>query len=715
MSADSIPATRTGNGPRDIGECDAEARGLVARMTVEERLELLDGDLDFWPGLGRLLNATGKEPWRSSGVERLGVPAPVYADGPRGCVVGASTAFPVPMARGASFDPDLEEQVGRVIGIESAAAGVTVSLAVCINLLRHPAWGRAQETYGEDPHHVGEMGAALTRGLQHHVMANVKHLALNSMENARFHVDVTVDERALHEVYLPHFRRVVAEDVATVMTAYNAVNGEWCGQHPDLLGILREEWGFSGFTISDWVFGVRDGVASVRAGLSVEMPYRNQRHRDVPAALADGTLDQAAVDERAVEVVRTLLRWTPVLEHVGRWHPSVVAGDAHRRVARIAARESMVLLRNEDALLPVDPAALSRVAVLGRLADTPNLGDRGSSNVEPPSVATPLAGLRAALGPTVEVVTATDDPAVAEGADLVVVVVGHTHEEEGEYLDMDGMAALAHLFPPWDHPTLGVREGEAVTPPGGGGGTDQMSPGGDRTSLRLRPEDEALITAARAVSDRVVVCVMGGSAVVMPWLEDVPATLMVWYPGMEGGHALADVLTGVDPGGRLPFVLPRAAADLVEFDRDAHAVTYDLLHGQWHLDATGVAAHRPFGFGLSYTTFALSDAAVSDVGGTVTVQVTVANTGDRPGSTVVQVYASVPGSAWERPPRRLIGFSKVRLARGDRQVVQVPLDLDQLRIRADGAWLWEDLPVRLHVGQHAHDDTLPMVELDRDR
>jgi beta-glucosidase len=225
-------------------------------MALEERLWCLDGDAPTWAGLRYLHDEDGyhRIPFAAAEIDRLGLPGIHFADGPRGCVIGNGTAFPVSMARGATWDPALEERVGEAIGRELRAAGATLTGAVCVNVLRHPAWGRAQETYGEDPYHVGEMGAALTRGLQRHVMACVKHFACNSMENARFSVDIEVDEVALHEVYLPQFRRIVDEGVASVMTAYNSVNGEWCGQNSALItDVLRGEWGFDGFVISDWI------------------------------------------------------------------------------------------------------------------------------------------------------------------------------------------------------------------------------------------------------------------------------------------------------------------------------------------------------------------------------------------------------------------------------------------------------------------------------
>ena len=348
-----------------------EAAALVAAMTVEERIHCLDGGSPFWAGLTDMgQGGYHQRPFPGAHLERLGVPGFNFSDGPRGAVIGPATAFPVSMARGASFDLDLEERVGRAIGRELRATGADLTGAVCVNLLRHPAWGRAQETYGEDPHHVGEMGAALTRGLQTRVMATVKHFALNSMENARFTVDVTCAEEHLHEVYLPHFLRIVDEGVACVMSAYNSVNGDYCGENRVLLTeILREEWGFEGFVISDWIFGLRDGVRSVEAGLDVEMPYRMIRHAPVTAAVAEGVLPVEAVDARVTATLATMLRFG-----LGALEPEPVetlACDEHRALALEAARKAAVLLRNEPVdgapLLPLDPGALARVAVLGQI------------------------------------------------------------------------------------------------------------------------------------------------------------------------------------------------------------------------------------------------------------------------------------------------------------------------------------------------------------
>lgn len=391
------------------------ARALVGEMTEDERLWCLDGDAPFWAGLA-YLGESGyhKSPFRSGRIDRLGLEGFAFSDGPRGVVIDQATCFPVSIARGATWDPDFEERIGEAIGTELRAVGADLYGGVCVNVLRHPAWGRAQETYGEDPYHVGMMGAALTRGVQRHTMACVKHLACNSMENARFTVDVTVDEVVLHEVYLPHFKRIVDEGVAAVMTAYNSVNGAWCGQNRTLItDILREEWGFDGFVISDWILGLRQAAESVRAGLDVEMPYRMVRARDLAGALGTGELAWSEVDAAAERVVATRLRFEDVLDQP-RPDRHVLSCAAHRGLAREAASRSLVLLRNEPVdghpVLPLDPVGAGTAVLLGALATQVNLGDGGSSDVWAPDVVTVADGMTASLGQRLLGVDDSGDP-----------------------------------------------------------------------------------------------------------------------------------------------------------------------------------------------------------------------------------------------------------------------------------------------------------------
>ncbi len=319
------------------------ARAVVAAMTRDEKLHEVAGSLPL-SGLPELLWNYNSVPFRAGGSARHGVPELRFTDGPRGVALGRSTCFPVPMARGATWDVALEERVGEVMGVEARAQGANLLGAVCINALRHPAWGRAQETYGEDPHHLGEMGAALVRGIQRHAMACVKHFACNSIEDSRFRVDVRVGERALREVYLPHFRRCVDEGAAAVMSAYNKLNGTYCGGHADLLTrILRDEWGFEGFVLSDWVFGTR-GPGDLAAGLDLEMPTRAWFGRPLRRALDGRRVPAEALDAAVARLVATKLRF----EHVGQgaYGPDVVACAAHRELAREVAARSLVLLQN---------------------------------------------------------------------------------------------------------------------------------------------------------------------------------------------------------------------------------------------------------------------------------------------------------------------------------------------------------------------------------
>ncbi len=330
-------------------EIEARARTLLAQLTPAERLRMLAGEHDLYRDLLAMAEGGSTPPlWSAAAVPRLGLSGLRMTDGPRGVAHGVSTCFPVAMARAASFDHDLEERVGEAIGREARAHGANVCLAPCINILRHPGWGRAQECYGEDPGHTGEMGAAFVRGLQRHVLGCAKHFACNSIEEARFRLDVRVAPDVLEEVYLPHFKRVVEEGIGSVMSAYNSVNGAWCGQNRHLLTeILKDRWGFDGFVVSDWVFGIRDGVAAVNAGLDLEMPARLFIDDRVAKAVGRGLVSQDRVDDAALRLIRQQLRAASL---PGEDHgPEVIACAEHRALAREAAVKGIVLLRNERA------------------------------------------------------------------------------------------------------------------------------------------------------------------------------------------------------------------------------------------------------------------------------------------------------------------------------------------------------------------------------
>lgn len=712
-------AVQDGATPADV------ARELVASMTPEEQLWCLDGDAPTWAGLA-FLGDDGyhKAPFVAARVERIGLSGIAFADGPRGCVIRNATAFPVSMARGATWDPDLEERVGAAIGRELRAAGANLTGAVCVNVLRHPAWGRAQETYGEDPHHVGELGAALTRGIQRHALVSLKHFACNSMENARFSVDIEVDEVALHEVYLPHFRRIVDEGAACVMSAYNAVNGEWCGQHRGLLtDILRGEWGFDGFVISDWIFGLRDATASLAAGLDIEMPYRMARARDLPDALESGAASWDDVAAAAARTIATLLRFDDVLSAPAP-PMDVVGCSEHRALAREVAARSVVLLRNEPVEgTPVLPFARhARVAVLGRLADTVNLGDGGSSDVWDLDCHTVLDGVRAVAQEALhdDGTDVTRAAEVARGADVALVVVGYTAADEGEFIGAIDEPDLQALFPATDDPEVVARfqaEVEALPPttkperlsarPGG------FSVGGDRAGLRLPEHDVGLIHAVAAANPRTVVAIQSGSAVVMSeWVDEVAAVVQCWYGGCRAGPGLADVLVGdVEPSGRLPFSIPVHEEDLPAFDRDARSFRYDRWHGWWHLQRTEREPMFPFGFGLSYTVFALGEVRVEVEGAELVTRGVVRNTGDRDGADVVQVYAALPDVD---APDRLVGFTRVEARAGDQASFEVRAPLDRLATRdpSHHAWRPAQGAHEIRVARFAGDASAARVSID---
>jgi beta-glucosidase len=707
----AVSAVRAGGAPEQA------ARELLAQLEPAEKLSLLDGDQPFWPGMPQMMGeGYNLEPIVAGAVARLGVPGIRFSDGPRGAVIGHSTAFPVPMARGATWDPELEERVGAAIGAEIRAQGGNFFGGVCINLPRHPAWGRAQETYGEEPVLLGAMGSALARGTQRHVMACVKHYAANSMENARFTVDVQLDEHALHEVYLPHFRQVIEAGVAAVMSAYNSVNGEWCGQNPVLLtDILRSEWGFDGFVMSDFIWGLRDPVGSLPAGLDIEMPFAQQRARALPQALAAQAALWSDVDVAALRILATQVRFAAAIAPDAPG-PEVVVSTEHRALAREVASRSMVLLRNEPVagrtVLPLAAGSLSRLAVLGRLADVANTGDHGSSDVRAPQVSTPLAGLRAAL-PEVEIshldgAEVEAAAAAAAEADVAVVVVGYTAEDEGEYVGFFS-PDLAVLYPPSPDPNA-LDELARVWDSG------PQAIGGDRGSLSLHPHDVDLIRSVAAANPRTIVVVVTGSAVVMEdWRHDVPAVLISWYAGMEGGPALADVLLGlVEPGGRLPFVIARDEKHYPEFDRNATTITYDRWHGQRLLDRDGVAPAYPLGFGLSYTTFAISAAAarLQPELGLLEVSAQVHNRGDRPGGHVVQVYASRPASGYSGTERVLLDFARVEVAAGGSREVNFSTPLIRLSTRqGPGQWAVPPGEYRIEVASYAGDPDAGSIDV----
>ena len=658
---------------------------VLAEANLSEKVGMMSGR-GFFKAFRGSGNRWGGSPYRAGGgIERLGIEPFFFTDGPRGVARGNSTCFPCTMARGASFDTDLEHRIGQAMGVEIRAQGCDLSGAVCVNLLRHPAWGRAQETYGEDTFHLGAMGAALGTGIQvHNVAATVKHFALNSIENTRFTVDVRVDERTLHEVYLPHFRAILDAGVMTVMSAYNRANGTYCGESATLLtDILRGEWGFDGFVHSDWVKGVYT-VDGATAGLDVENPEPLVWGDKLVAAVDEGRVTMATIDAACRRILRVWYRIKSASDPQS-YDEAMVANPAHIELGLEAAEKSAVLLKN-DAVLPFGPR-VKRLAVIGPLAILENTGDNGSSRVQPPYVVTPWQGLSAYLAARGGLVT--DD---IETADAIVVVTGYTAREEGEFIPGDI--------------SLG-QEGMASGAP--------TSIGGDRASLDLPEEQIALIEAAAATGKPVVVVIVAGSAVMIErWHDVAGAILQTFYAGMEGGTALARLLFGdVSPSGRLPFTVARDAAHYPYFDRTAEDIEYGYWHGYAKFAHDELVPRYAFGHGLSYTRFERRLVGARRDGDRIVAEVDVTNAGAMAGAEVVQCYIGYPGTVTPRARFDLKAFARVDLAVGETRRVTLGVAIDALKYRdvATHGWALEAGAYRVMIATSAADGAPLVVDI----
>ncbi len=644
------------------------ADSLLDKMSLTEKIAQMSGDGGnlVLLKLGIYVLGLKRFPNMYSGYnERLGIPPLSFTDGPRGVVIGNATCFPAAMTRGASFDPALEERVGEAIGREARASGANYFAGLCVNLLRHPAWGRAQETYGEDCFHLGRMGTGLMRGVQSQgLMVCAKHFAVNSIENSRFYLDVTVDKKTLHEVYLPHFKMLVDAGVDSLISAYNRINGEYCGHSYDLLhGILREQWGFDGFVSSDWLWGIYETVKPANAGMDIEMPRAQYYGNRLLKAVKRGEVFQEKIDVSVRRILRRKLRWLSSLPPE-KPQKSVIACTQHRELACESAEQSIVLLKNSGAL-PWEEKNLAgkTIAVIGELAAIPCLGDNGSSRVSPPAVTTFLDGLRARAPSDIRIVyadgrdiaQATD---IAARADTVLLAVGYFADDEGENL---------------------TSNRKPVANP-------KVPRGGDRGSLFLSEKQQQLINSVCLANSKTVTALVAGSAVMMnDWQEKPAAILLAGYPGMEGGKALARILFGdVNPSGKLPFTIPDNEAQLPAFDRWSATAHYDYFHGYMLTDIRNEQVTFPFGFGLSYTTFSVSTAKPDQQhylpDDTMEIAITVCNTGNYSGAEVIQCYAGKEyPRAIKSPVKRLCAFEKVWLKPGEKTEILLRINTRQLQ------------------------------------
>ncbi len=640
---------------------------LIKEMTLKEKIRLMQGHAmsvtakNFLKS-GRFYNA---EPYAAGGCKRLGIPEVLFADGPRGIVLGKSTCFPVSMLRGATFDDELEYKVGEVFAKEASAGGANLFAGICINLLRNPMWGRAQETYGEDPFLLGKMGVALTKAMQDNgIIACPKHYALNSIEDLRFSVDAKADERTLHEVYLPHFKKCVDAGAMSIMGAYNKFNGTYCCENKTLLtDILRDKWGFDGFTISDFFFGIYDAARSVNSGLDIEMPY-TFKYAFLASRVKKGDIPEENINTCVGRILRGMLRTLPKHKEYPK---NVILSKEHTDLAREVASKGIVLLKNKNSVLPIKDGA--SVAVVGRYADKINTGDHGSSNVFSPYTITPYQGIKNRFGAENVVLYNGCNPqkavAASANSDYIVVCVGSDWLQEGEFL---------------------VNLGNVKKKPKGSGG--------DRADLRLPEEDIALINALAKTGKKIIVNIMGGSAyIIKDWANDVDAVVMSFYSGLEGGNALADILSGdKNPGGKLPFTIAKKAEDYPDFlhiGAKNKEIEYGYYHGYTLFDKKNIEPDYPFGFGLSYTKFETLNVKISNTDNEINISVDVKNIGEYDGDEVIQVYIGSNNKETDRPVKLLKGFKRIGVKAMQTETVNITIDNDDIRFYnpENGEWV----------------------------
>lgn len=667
-------------------QIDQMARGMVDEMSIEEKVQMMSPAIKSNLKFGMEIIGDGmkynQQSYPAGGNERLRLPAMRFFDGPRGMVSGESTCFPVAMARAASFDRDLEHRIGEAIGKEIRANEGNYFGGVCINLLRHPAGGRAQEGYGEDSYLLGQMGSSLMLGVQkHNVMACIKHYAVNNQENTRFKINVDANERVLREVYLAHFKECIDNGAASVMGAYNRFRGEQCCESTHLLRtVLKEDWGFRGFTISDFIWGIHNTEKAAIGGLDIEMPAVNHYGPKLFEAVQEGSVSEEVVDESAFRVARTILKFETAPDPLPEYPGYFIGNSEHINLALEAAEKSMVLMQNNQSVLPFDKSAMKKVLVVGELAMKENIGDHGSSRVIPEYVVTPMEGLEKLYGDKVSFIHEMGEDVekakqLAKDADAVIFVVGYNHNDEGEYVDTGG-----------------------------------ITPGGDRKSIRLHDHESKLLQEIGSLNSNSVAVLIGGSAIVVEeWKDKVNGIIHAFYPGMEGGTAIAKTIFGaVNPGGKLPFTVASDESHYPEFNRLAEAVTYDRYHGYIKLDHDGNKAAFPFGFGLSYTTFKQDSAQVSVQEDVIEATIKVTNTGSVKGDQVVQLYIGFDNSQVEREHKLLKGFQRVSLEPGETKSIKISCPFEKIKWYnpESKSWELEKMEYQAYVGSSSDENDL---------
>jgi beta-glucosidase len=667
---------------------DARVEDLLGRLTLEEKISLIHADSKFSTAAIPRLGIARR--WLSDGPH--GVREDVGPDSwvPAGRTDDFSTAMPAGICLAATWNPELSFSEGEAIGQEARWRGKDIMLGPGVNIQRTPLGGRNFEYGGEDPFLSARMAVGYIRGEQAQDVAScVKHFALNNQEFQRGSINVEVDERALREIYLPAFRAAVQEaGVWSVMGAYNQFRGQHCCENDYLLNhILKGEWGFRGLVVSDWGGAHNTGECALN-GLDLEMgtdagydhfylaqPYLKR--------IQSGELSAAGLDDKVRRNLRVMFA-----THV--FDPDRKAGSfntpAHQSVARRVAEEGMVLLKNEDRLLPLVPARLKSIAVIGENAMRLHAHGGDSSGIKAVYEVTPLQGLLQRLGRDVNLTYSEGYQkngrsdlveravAAARAADVVIYVGGLNHDKG---LDCEGA---------------------------------------DRKDLKLPFGQDALIQKLAAANPKLIVVLEGTAVEMGAWLDRVPAVLQAWYPGMEGGNALAAVLLGeVNPSGKLPATFPKKLADspahALEAYPGAHgSVTYaeGLLVGYRWFDTKHLEPQFPFGFGLSYTTFQYSHLKLLPGDGSnqvVTAQFDLKNTGARAGAEVAQLYVHQDQPSLPRPDKELKGFAKILLQPGETRTVSIPLNRTAFAfyVPAQAGWVAEKDNFEIFIGSSSRD------------
>ena len=620
-----------------------DVKAIIREMTLEEKAGM----------------CSGKDFWHLKGVERLGIPEVMVSDGPHGLRKQAEEAdhlglnesikavcFPTACATACSFDRDLLEEMGERIGDECQAEDLSVILGPAVNIKRSPLCGRNFEYFSEDPYLASQMAAAHIKGVQSkNVGTSIKHFAANNQEHRRMSCSSEIDERTLREIYLAAFETAIKEAKPdTVMCSYNRINGEFASENHWLLTeVLRDQWGFEGYVMSDWG-AVNDRVKGLKAGLELEMPGSGgNTDKEIVEAVKNGELEEAVLDRAVERILNIVFKFTDNRQ-VGKFDLE----EDHKLAAKIAG-ESMVLLKNEG-VLPL-PAQGKKIAFIGKFAETPRFQEGGSSHINSIKITSALEAVK-------EVAEVT----YAQGYDVKEDVIDQAMLDQA--VETAKEADVAVIF-------AGLPDAFE-------------SEGYDRTHMRMPDCQNTLISEIAKVQENVVVVLHNGSPVEMPWADQVKGILEAYLCGQAVGQAEVDILFGkVNPSGKLAETIPYKLSDnpsYLNFPGDGQKVEYKegVFVGYRYYDTKEMPVRYPFGYGLSYTTFEYSDLQLSSdkIKDTDKLKVTlkVKNTGNRAGKEIVQLYVADKTGAASRPVKELKNFVKVELQTQEEKTVEMELD-----------------------------------------